>query len=154
MLFGKDSYPLRFFDWQGTDVYCYGTTKLDISSFSLKNTFTTEQGKTVIYPIKNRKTKLNFAVEIQGDYKDENGDIVKNLSKLMYMLHCTDFFCEFKMPENDYDPWKEFTGTDKQDIDTVIIKAYVKSDISVTKVMSENAVKGGLYIVSAMLEEV
>ena len=58
------------------------------------------------------------------------------------------------MPENDYDPWKEFTGTDKQDIDTVIIKAYVKSDISVQKVMSENAVKGGLYIVSATLEEV
>ena len=106
---------------------CKRVTKLDISLFSLKNTHTNEKGNTITYPVKMQKIRIKFTAEILGNDYPEFMKILKN----------PEFSCEYKAPEG----MQSGTFT-------------VVSDISVTKVMSENAVKGGLYIVSATLEEV
>lgn len=125
---------------------CDNVTKLDISFFSLKNKFTFENGSTAVYPIKNRKAKISFTAEVQGDYDD-----VKNLSNLMKIINQPVFGCDFRYPESN---WIPNSDGKKPYSDIANISACITSDISVTKVMSENAVKGGLYIVSATLEEV
>lgn len=125
---------------------CDSVTKLDISFFSLKNKFTFENGSTAVYPIKNRKAKISFTLEVQGDYGD-----VKNLSNLMKIINQPVFGCDFRYPESN---WIPNSDGKKPYSDIANISACITSDISVTKVMSENAVKGGLYIVSATLEEV
>ena len=81
-----------------------------------------------------------------GDYDD-----VKNLSNLMKIINQPVFGCDFRYPESD---WIPNSDGKKPYSDIANISACITSDISVTKVMSENAVKGGLYIVSATLEEV
>ena len=136
---------LRFYD-SSIQFNCDSVTKLDISFFSLKNKFTFENGSTAVYPIKNRKAKISFTLEVQGDYGD-----VKNLSNLMKIINQPVFGCDFRYPESN---WIPNSDGKKPYSDIANISACITSDISVTKVMSENAVKGGLYIVSATLEEV
>lgn len=136
---------LRFYD-SSIQFNCDSVTKLDISFFSLKNKFTFENGSTAVYPIKNRKAKISFTAEIQGDYDD-----VKNLSNLMKIINQPVFGCDFRYPEYD---WIPNSNGNKVYNDIINLNVCVTSDISVQKVMSENAVKGGLYIVSATLEEV
>lgn len=137
---------LHFYDDSGIQFDCDSVTKLDISFFSLKNKFTFENGSTAVYPIKNRKAKISFTAEIQGDYDD-----VKNLSNLMKIINQPVFGCDFRYPESDWIP----NGDGKKPYsDIANISACITSDISVTKIMSENAIKGGLYAVSATLEEV
>ena len=139
---------MRMLNFYGSGIQfdCDNVTKLDISFFSLKNKFTFENGSTAVYPIKNRKAKISFTAEIQGDYDD-----VKNLSNLMKIINQPVFGCNFRYPEYD---WIPNSDGNKPYSDIANISACITSDISVTKVMSENAVKGGLYIVSATLEEV
>ena len=122
----------------GIQFPCDRVTKLDISFFSLKNKFTLENGSTAIYPIKNRKSRISFAVEVQGDYDD-----AKSLSTLMKIITQPTFYCDFRYPESELSQ----NGI-------VSISAYITSDISVQKVMSKKAVNGGLYVISATLEEV
>lgn len=136
---------LHFYD-DSIQFDCDSVTKLDISFFSLKNKFTFENGSTAVYPIKNRKAKISFTLEVQGDYGD-----VKNLSNLMKIINQPVFGCDFRYPESN---WIPNSDGKKPYSDIANISACITSDISVTKVMSENAVKGGLYIVSATLEEV
>ena len=136
---------LHFYD-DSIQFDCDSVTKLDISFFSLKNKFTFENGSTAVYPIKNRKAKISFTLEVQGDYGD-----VKNLSNLMKIINQPVFGCDFRYPEYD---WIPNSDGNKPYSDIANISACITSDISVTKIMSENAVKGGLYIVSATLEEV
>lgn len=136
---------LKFWDGKN-EFYCDKVTKLDTSFFSLKNTFTGEKGNTIVYPKKSHKAKISFTLEVQGDYDD-----VRNISKLMGIINLPEFGCDLKYPEFDWIP--NSNGT-KPDNEIINLWVQVISDISVTKVMSENAVKGGLYIVSATLEEV
>ena len=136
---------LHFYD-DSIQFDCDSVTKLDISFFSLKNKFTFENGSTAVYPIKNRKAKISFTLEVHGDYGD-----VKNLSNLMKIINQPVFGCDFRYPESN---WIPNSDGKKPYSDIANISACITSDISVTKVMSENAVKGGLYIVSATLEEV
>ena len=128
---------LKFYS-DTAEFYCDYVTKLDISFFSLKNKFTLENGSTAIYPIKNRKSRISFAVEVQGDYDD-----VKSLSTLIKIITQPTFYCDFRYPESEL-----------AQNGIVSISAYITSDISVQKVMSEKAVNGSLYVISATLEEV
>lgn len=133
--------------WDGAiQVECDRVTKLDISFFSLKNKYTSEKGSTFIYPVKSHKVKISFTLEVQGDY-----DEVRNLSNLMKILNKSEFGCDFRYPEFDWIPNSD--GNKPYD-DIINVNVCVTSDISVNKIMSENAIKGGLYIVSATLEEV
>ena len=130
----------------GIQFPCDRVTKLDISFFSIQNKFTFENGSTAVYPVKNHKARVSFAVEVQGDYDD-----VKNLSNLMKIINQPVFGCDFRYPESD---WIPNSDGNKTYSDVANISACVTSDISVQKVMSENATKGSLYIVSATIEEV
>lgn len=133
--------------WDGVNEFeCNSVTKLDISFFSQKNKFTSETGNTIIYPVKTHKTKISFSAEIQGDY-----DNVKNLSDFMKIINLPEFGCDFRYPEYDWIPNSEGEKSESEIINLLVQST---SDISVTKVMSENAIKGGLYLVSATLEEV
>jgi len=133
--------------WDGTNEFnCDYVTQLDISFFSLKNQYTGELGNTFIYPIKNRKTRILFTAEVQGDYEEKH-----ELSTLMHILNQPEFECDFRYPEYDWIP----NGDGNKAFEDIInLKVCVTSDISVTKIISENGIEGGLYAVSATLEEV
>ncbi len=125
---------------------CKHVSKFDVSFFSLKNQYTGESGNTIIYPIKNHKARISFTAEIQGDYEEKH-----ELSTLMHILNQPEFGCDFRYPEYDWIP----NGDGNKPCDDIInLKVYVTSDISVTKIMSGNGIEGGLYAVSATLEEV
>lgn len=110
---------------------CTRVSNLNISYFSIKNQYTGESGNPIIYPVKMHKAKISFTAEIQGDYSE-----FKNFSNFMDIITQPEFKCDFKYP------------------DWVSLKVHVTSDISVTKIMSTNGIKGGLYAVSTALEEV
>lgn len=131
---------MRMLNFYGGSIQfpCDRVTKLDISFFSIQNKFTFENGSTAVYPVKSHKARVSFAVEVQGDYDD-----VKSLSTLMKIITQPTFYCDFRYPESEL-----------AQNGIVSISAYITSDISVQKVMSKNAIKGGLYIISATLEEV
>ena len=125
----------------GTDEFdCTKVLKFDTSFFSLKNQFTGENGNSIIYPVKMHKARISFTVEVQGDY---NG--TKNFSLFMKIINQAVFECEFKFPESE---WTSDTS------EWINLQVQITSDITVVKVMSEAACDGGLYAVSATLEEV
>lgn len=133
--------------WDGTNEFRFTrVTKLDISFFSIKNQYTSETGSTVIYPVKSHKARIAFTAEIQGDYGD-----VKSLSLLMKIISKPEFGCDLRYPEHD---WIPNSDGKKPDNEIINLKVYVTSDISVTKIMSETGIDGGLYAVSATIEEV
>ncbi len=133
--------------WDGTiEFKCTRVPKLDISFFSIKNQYTNENGNIIIYPVKSHKARISFTVEIQGDYGD-----VKSLSLFMGIISKSEFGCDFSYPEYD---WIPNSNGEKPYNDIINLKVYVTSDISVTKIMSEKGIEGGLYAVSATLEEV
>lgn len=133
--------------WDGTNEFeCTRVSKLDISFFSLKNQYINESGNSIIYPIKNRKARISFTAEIQGDYGD-----TKKLSMFMKIISNPEFGCDFRYPEYDWIPNKD---GEKPDNEIINLKVCVTSDISVMKIISEKGIEGGLYAVSATLEEV
>ncbi|MDE6834958.1 MAG: hypothetical protein K2J39_12050 [Ruminococcus sp.] len=108
------------------------------SEFSLKNQYTSENGNTIIYPVRMHKKRIAVTAEFYGgirlppDYTAYSGEyeyfinIVKN----------PEFLCEYKTPYSN----ELFSGT-----------FTVTSDITVTKIMSDNPL---LYAVSFTIEEV
>ncbi len=110
-------------------VECKRVSRLDISFFSLKNQYTSESGNTIIYPIKMQKIRINFTAEVYGS----------EYQNILNILENPEFECLYKSPESDELISKNFM---------------IASDISVTKIMSGNGIEGGLYAVSATLEEV
>lgn len=119
---------------------CTKVLKLDTSFFSLKNQFTGENGNSIIYPVKMHKARISFTVEVQGDYND-----TKNFSLFMKIINQAVFECEFKFPESE---WSSNSS------EWINLQMQITSDITVVKVMSKSACDGGLYAVSATLEEV
>jgi len=108
---------------------CRRVSKLDISFFSLENQYTSESGNTIVYPIKMQKIRINFTAEVYGSEYQNILNILKN----------PEFKCLYKSPESDEPVSRNFMTA---------------SDISTTKIMSGNGIKGGLYAISATLEEV
>ncbi len=130
-----------YFKSSDYQVECRYVSQLDTSFFSLKNQYTSESGNTIIYPIKMRKTRISFTAELQGNHciNPDTNEYVNDYLNLMNILENPEFECLYKSPESDELISKNFI---------------IASDISVTKIMSENGIEGGLYAVSATLEEV
>lgn len=133
--------------WDGTyEFECTRVSKLDISFFQLANQYIGESGNTIVYPIKKRKTRIAFTVEIQGDFGD-----TKSLSLFMKIINNSEFGCDLRYPEYD---WIPNSDGSKPDNEIINLRVHVSSDISVTKIISEKGIEGGLYAVSATVEEV
>ncbi|MDE6005484.1 MAG: hypothetical protein K2G88_08885 [Oscillospiraceae bacterium] len=80
----------------------------DLSSFSLKNQFTSESGHTITYPVRMQKKRIAVTAEIYGNEYETFMSILKN----------PEFYCNFRNPDGEKSGY--FTLT---------------SDISVTKIM-------------------
>ena len=113
-------------------------SQYDLSEFSLKNQYTSENGNTIIYPVRMHKKRISVTAELYGgikippDYASYSGEY----EYFMTIVKNPEFSCEYKTPYSD----ELLSGTF-----TVI------SDITVTKIMSDNPI---LYAVTFTIEEV
>ena len=113
-------------------------SQYDLSEFSLKNQYTSENGNTIIYPVKMHKKRISVTAELYGgiripsDYATYSGEY----EYFMTIVKNPEFSCEYKTPYSD----ELFSGT-----------FTVTSDITVTKIMSDNPI---LYAVTFTIEEV
>ena len=105
-------------------------SKYDLSEFSLKNQYTSENGNTIIYPVRMHKKRISITAEFSGIEYVLFTTIAKN----------SEFQCVCKMPYDDYD---ELSGI-----------FTITSDISVMKIVPKTSENSEIYAVSFTLEEV
>lgn len=99
------------------------------TDFSLKNQYTSESGKTFVYPVKVHKIRLNITAELSSDEYGKLCEITKNI----------EFSGEYKSPEQ---------------LELIQKKFIISSDISVTKILAETTENPALFAVSFTIEEV
>ncbi|MDE6092424.1 MAG: hypothetical protein K2G14_04940 [Ruminococcus sp.] len=113
-------------------------SQYDLSAFSIKNQYTGENGNTIIYPVRMHKNRITVTAELYGgirmppDYENYNGEY----ETFMTIVKNPEFYCEYKTPYSDKLLSGNFTVT---------------SDITVTKIMSDNPI---IYAVVFTIEEV
>ena len=99
----------------------------DLSSFSLKNQFTSESGNTITYQVRMQKKRIAITAELYGNEYTNFMNLIKN----------PEFYCESQNPDGEKSGY--FTVT---------------SDVSVTKIMNETIEKLALYAIAFTIEEV
>ena len=113
-------------------------SQYNLSEFSLKNRYTSENGNTIIYPVRMHKKRISVTAELSGstgispDYSTYSGEY----EYFMTIVKNPEFSCEYKAPYSN----ELLSGT-----------FTITSDITITKIIAENPI---LYSVAFTLEEV
>lgn len=104
-------------------------SQYDLSEFSLKNQYTSEQGNTIIYPVRMHKKRISVTAELYEIEYNSFAEIVRN----------PEFYCKYKTPYGSDFLSGTFTVT---------------SDITITKIIPETAENRTVYAVTFTIEEV
>lgn len=102
-------------------------SKYDLSEFSLKNQYTSENGNTIIYPVRMLKKRISVTAEFSDIEYIFFWNIAKN----------PEFHCECRIP-----------------YEKISANFTVTSDISVVKIVPKTPENHEFYAVSFTLEEV
>lgn len=111
------------------------------SFVSVRNTYTSSDGKSIIYPVRNIKRRISITAELQGDYINDN-QISGEVSLFADIIHSPEFYCTYT----------DFAGGMQSYITEGTFT--LASETTYEKILSPNGTLGGLYAVSFTIEEV